>query len=49
MNQTEEVLIDFQEIQGEQSSINMGQTIWETMQLYGLKGRVSGCCCCILK
>jgi hypothetical protein len=38
---TEELLIDFREIQGEHTGENMAQTVWETMELYGLKGRVS--------
>jgi hypothetical protein len=37
---TEELLIDFAEIQGEHSGENMAQTVWETMELYGLKGFV---------
>jgi len=36
----EELLIDFREIQGEHSGANMGQAVWETVQLYGLKGRI---------
>ena len=38
---TEEVLIDFREIIGEHSSENLAHAIWETLELYGLKGRVS--------
>lgn len=38
---TEEVLIDFQELVGEHSGENMATTVWKTLTLYGLKGRVS--------
>jgi hypothetical protein len=37
----EEVLIDFQEIIGEHSGENLAHTVWETLELYGLKGHVS--------
>ena len=36
----EEVLIDFKEITGEHSGANMASAVWETMELYGLKGKV---------
>lgn len=37
----EEMLIDFREIIGEHSGENLAHAVWETMELYGLKGRVS--------
>ncbi len=40
--QTEECLIDFHELIGEHSGENMANSVWETIELYGLKGQVSG-------
>ena len=37
----EEVLIDFQEIIGKHSGENLAHAVWETLELYGLKGHVS--------
>ena len=37
----EEVLIDFKEIVGAHTGENMANLVWETMILYGLKGKVS--------
>jgi hypothetical protein len=37
---TEELLIDFRELIGSHSGENMAEAIWETLDLYGLKGRV---------
>jgi len=37
----EEVLIDFREIIGEHSGENLAHAVWETLELYGLQGRVS--------
>jgi hypothetical protein len=36
----EEVLIDFKEIVGAHTGENMANLVWETMILYGLKGKV---------
>jgi hypothetical protein len=36
----EEVLIDFQEIQGEHSGINLAAAVWKTINLYNLHGKV---------
>jgi hypothetical protein len=38
----EELLIDFQELVGEHSGDNMADSVWETLERYGLVGRVSG-------
>jgi hypothetical protein len=40
----EEVLIDFREIIGEHSGENLAHAVWETLELYGLKGRISVLC-----
>jgi hypothetical protein len=37
---TEEILIDFKELIGEHSGENMALAVWDTMEEYGLKGRV---------
>jgi hypothetical protein len=37
---TEELLIDFRELIGEHSGDNMAEAVWQTMELYGLVGRV---------
>jgi hypothetical protein len=36
----EELLIDFQELIGAHSGDNMAKVVWETLEPYGLKGRV---------
>ena len=36
----EELLIDFHELIGEHSGENMMEAVWQTMELYGLIGRV---------
>ncbi|GLB44045.1 putative protein dimerization activity [Lyophyllum shimeji] len=36
----EELLIDFRELVGEHSGENMAKVVWETLELYGLIGRV---------
>ncbi|KAJ8581378.1 hypothetical protein M405DRAFT_699889, partial [Rhizopogon salebrosus TDB-379] len=36
----EELLIDFRELIGEHSGENMAQAVFETLDLFGLKGRV---------
>jgi hypothetical protein len=36
----EELLIDFRELIGEHSGENMAEAIWQTLELYGLVGRV---------
>jgi len=36
----EELLIDFCELIGEHSGDNMVEAVWQTMELYGLVGRV---------
>lgn len=36
----EEVLIDFREIIGAHSGENMAEIVWETMERYGLIGKV---------
>lgn len=38
---TEELLIDFQEIIGDHSGENMAEVVWKTLELYGLKAKVS--------
>ncbi len=38
---SEELLIDFCELVGEHSGENLAHTVYETLNLYGLKGRVS--------
>ena len=37
-------MIDFREIIGEHSGENLAHAVWETLELYGLKGRVSVLC-----
>ncbi|KAG2053853.1 hypothetical protein BDR06DRAFT_885131, partial [Suillus hirtellus] len=37
----EELLINFHELIGEHSSENMAQTVFETLELFRLKGQVS--------
>jgi hypothetical protein len=36
----DELLIDFQELIGAHTGENMAEVVWETIDLYGLKGRV---------
>lgn len=36
----EELLIDFRELIGEHSGDNMAEAVWQTLELYGLFGRV---------
>jgi hypothetical protein len=36
----EELLIDFRELIGEHSGKNMAEVVWQTLELYGLVGRV---------
>jgi hypothetical protein len=36
----EEVLLDFQEIQGEHSGENLAHIVWNTIELYGLVNKV---------
>jgi hypothetical protein len=36
----EELLIDFRELIGEHSGENMAKAVWQTLELYGLLGRV---------
>lgn len=38
---SEELLIDFRELLGEHSGENFASVVWETLELYGLVGRVS--------
>jgi hypothetical protein len=38
---SEELLIDFRELIGSHSGENLAAAIWETLELYGLQGRVS--------
>jgi hypothetical protein len=38
--QTEECLIDFQEIVGQHSGENMAAEFWEALERFGLTGRV---------
>ncbi|CAA7270448.1 unnamed protein product [Cyclocybe aegerita] len=38
--ESEELLIDFKEIIGEHSGENMVSMVWETLELYGLKGKI---------
>jgi len=37
---TEELLIDFRELVGKHSGKNLSEATWETMTMYGLRGRV---------
>ena len=37
---SQELLIDFRELVGEDSSENMAEAVWVTMELYRLAGRV---------
>lgn len=37
---TEELLIDFCELIGSHSGENMALAVWDTLELYGLKGKV---------
>jgi len=39
--QSEELLIDFRELVGTHTGENMAHTVFETMELFGLKGCVS--------
>ncbi|KAH8827442.1 hypothetical protein DL96DRAFT_1464295, partial [Flagelloscypha sp. PMI_526] len=36
----DEVLIDFAELVGEHSGDNMAETVWKTLERYGLQNRV---------
>jgi len=38
---SEELLIDFRELVGEHSGENLAHAVYKTLNLYGLKGRVS--------
>jgi hypothetical protein len=38
---SEECLIDFRELRGEHSGENMANAVWETLENYGIEGRVS--------
>ncbi|KIM72123.1 hypothetical protein PILCRDRAFT_745898 [Piloderma croceum F 1598] len=38
--QLEELLIDFRGLIGNHSGVNMAHTVYETLKLYGLRGRV---------
>ena len=38
---SEELLIDFRELVGEHSGENLAHAVYDTLNLYGLKGRVS--------
>jgi hypothetical protein len=40
---TEELLIDFRELIGEHSGENLAEAVYETLQLYELKDKVSPC------
>jgi hypothetical protein len=42
---TEELLIDFHEIIGEHSGANLAEAVWNTLELYGLKNRVTAVVC----
>lgn len=37
---TEELLIDFHEIIGEHSGMNLAEVVWNTLELYGLKDQI---------
>jgi len=39
----EELLIDFRELIGEHSGENLAEAVYETLQLYELKDKVSSC------
>jgi hypothetical protein len=36
----DELLIDFQELIGAHTGENMAEVVWDTLDLYGLKGKV---------
>ncbi|KZP26411.1 hypothetical protein FIBSPDRAFT_671990, partial [Athelia psychrophila] len=36
----EEVLIDFREIIGQHSGENLAESVWQTLELYGLIGKI---------
>jgi hypothetical protein len=38
---SEELLIDFRELVGEHSGENLAHAVYDTLNLYGLKGQVS--------
>jgi hypothetical protein len=40
---TEELLIDFRELIGEHTGENLAEAVYETLQLYELKDKVSPC------
>ena len=40
-NLLDKLLIDFHEIVGEHSGENMAHAVWDTLELYGLVGRVN--------
>ncbi|KAJ7760674.1 hypothetical protein DFH07DRAFT_740607, partial [Mycena maculata] len=42
----EECLIDFRELIGQHSGENMAAAVWETVEKFGLVGRVSFLACC---
>jgi hypothetical protein len=42
---SEELLIDFRELEGEHSGANMAEATWETLTCYGIENRV---CCDLL-
>ncbi len=37
----EELLIDFRELEGEHSGLNMAEAVWETVTRFGIENRVS--------
>ena len=38
--ESEELLIDFRELQGAHSGENMAEAVWDVLEIYGLIGRV---------
>lgn len=38
---TEELLIDFRELEGEHSGANLAEATWDTLARFGIKSRVS--------
>ena len=45
----EEMLIDFCELVGEHSGENMAEAVWQTLEIYGLLGRVCNMFCQVLQ
>ena len=46
---TDELLIDFRELIGSHSGENMASAVWDTLELYSLKGKVQILMCIVLQ